>query len=228
MPFESISGNLVRMNGSKVQVSFDHKSYFDVEFQSIQPDYPTKDGMYFKCRYDGNEYLSVDGIYWYEEPKLPFNDLVPSGHRVMINNTLLGFDRNTLVLNDRILVPIHLWNDITPNNKCFVVLPEVVTDAAAIQKKLSAIDASYGVYASGAGMLSLAKEKGHKVYADWGMNIYNSVSALFLSEIAESVTLSPELSLSAIKDISAASEIPTEIVAYGYYRKMRLYFPCFS
>lgn len=107
LPFESIRGNLVRMNGSKVQISFDHEKYFDVEFQSIQPDYPTKDGMYFKCRYDGNEYLSVDGIYWYEEPKLPFNDILPSGHRVMINNTLLGFDRNTLVLNDRILVPMR-------------------------------------------------------------------------------------------------------------------------
>lgn len=121
---------------------------------------------------------------------------------------------------DRILVPIHLWNDITPDNKCFVVLPEVVTDAAAIQKRLSAIPASYGVYASGAGMLTLAKEMGHKVYADWGMNIYNSVSALFLRDIAESVTLSPELSLSAIKDISASSEIPTETIAYGYQRVM--------
>ncbi len=121
---------------------------------------------------------------------------------------------------DRILIPIHLWNDITPNEKCFVVLPEVVIDTVAMQKQLEAIPTSFGVYASDIGMLSYAKSKGHKVYADWGMNIYNSVSALLMSDMAEAVTVSPELSLSAIKDIASVTKMPLEVISYGYQRVM--------
>ena len=45
----------------------------------------------------------------------------------------------------------------------------------------------------------LAKDLGHKVYADWGMNIYNSVTAVRVKDFAESLTLSPEISLQGAK-----------------------------
>ena len=117
---------------------------------------------------------------------------------------------------DRILVPIHLWKSISPNDKCFVVLPEVVIDAQALKKQLENIPVSYGVYASSPGMMSLAKSLGHKVYADWGANIYNSISVLSLSEFTDGITLSPELSLSVMKDIVTVAPLPVEAVCYGY------------
>ena len=121
---------------------------------------------------------------------------------------------------DRILVPIHLWKFITPNEKCYVVLPEVVLDAEEIKKLLSAIPEHFGVYASSIGMLKMAKDLGHKVYADWGMNIYNSVSAINAQGIAQSLTLSPELSLTAVKEIISLSQADCEAVCYGYQRVM--------
>ena len=121
---------------------------------------------------------------------------------------------------DRILIPIHLWESITPNEKCFVVLPEVVTDTALLKRQLSAVPSSYGVYASSLGMLTLAKETGHKAYADWGTNIYNSVTATRIKDIAEGITLSPEVSLQEAKAIISASRADCEVVCYGYQRVM--------
>ncbi len=121
---------------------------------------------------------------------------------------------------DRVLVPIHLWNDITPDDRCCVLLPEVATDTDHISSFLKNIPTSYGVYASSYGMLSFAKKLGYKAYADWGTNIYNSVSADFFSDISESLTLSPELSLTQIKEISSTVKLPLEAVCYGYQRVM--------
>ncbi len=121
---------------------------------------------------------------------------------------------------DRILVPIHLWKKITPNEKCYVVLPEVVTDVKSLKAELSAISTSYGVYASSPGMINLAKGLGHKAYADWGMNIYNSVSALQIEGLVQTITLSTELSLQAVNSVVSYLKTPCEIVCYGYQRVM--------
>ncbi len=121
---------------------------------------------------------------------------------------------------DRILVPIHLWKSITPNDRCFVVLPEVVTDTDYIKSLLKDIPSHYGVYASSMGMLSLAKDLGHRVYADWGINIYNSESSRSIGKVTQGITVSPELSLSAIKQISHSSDVPVEAICYGYQRVM--------
>lgn len=115
---------------------------------------------------------------------------------------------------DKILVPLNLWDKIPVNNKCVLVLPQVITDTDALLKRLSDIELPKEVYVSSLGMLSLMKEKGAEVSYDWGMNVTNSISA---NEVvgANSITLSPELSLAEIADICALSNAPCEAIAYG-------------
>lgn len=121
---------------------------------------------------------------------------------------------------DRILVPLSLWNEITPDERCFILLPQVVTDDKMIGEKLKNIPTSYGVYASTLGMVSLAKEQGRRVIADYGMNIYNSVSANFFAKECDGVTLSVELSVGEIKEIVSKTAVPCEIVCHGYQSVM--------
>ena len=121
---------------------------------------------------------------------------------------------------DRVLVPLSLWDKITPDERCFVLLEEVELDDEKVKKQLSDIPSCYGVYASTIGMVYLAKKLGKKVYADWSMNIYNSVSASCLEEACEGVTLSVELSLNDIKMITKKTTLPCEVICYGYQTVM--------
>lgn len=121
---------------------------------------------------------------------------------------------------DRVLVPLSLWDEITPDKRCFVLLPEVVLDNKKIEKKLSKIPAAYGVYASSYGMIKLAKKQKRRVVADWGMNIYNSVSANFFAKECDGITLSVELPLGEIKEVASKTDVPCEIVCHGYQTVM--------
>ncbi len=120
----------------------------------------------------------------------------------------------------RVLVPLSLWEEIVPDERCFILLPEVVLDDSEAEKKLSQIPASYGVYASSYGMVKLAKKQGRRVVADWGMNIYNSVSANFFAKECDGITLSVELPLGDIKEITSKTDVPCEIVCHGYQSVM--------
>lgn len=123
-------------------------------------------------------------------------------------------------LADRVLVPLSLWDSITPDERCCVLLPQVVLDEEECMRTLSKIPLSYGVYASGIGMLSVIAKTGRKVYADWGANIYNSIAANEFGKFCEEVTLSPELSLDGIKKINRTADVKTEIICYGYQTVM--------
>jgi len=120
---------------------------------------------------------------------------------------------------DRVLVPISLWKEIIPDERCFVVLPKVVIDDNAIERQLSEIPAEYGVYASSTGMIALAKKLGRRVCADWSNNIMNSVSASCFDS-CEALTLSPELSLGEIKEIVRKTDASCEIICHGYQTVM--------
>lgn len=120
----------------------------------------------------------------------------------------------------RVLVPLSLWDKITPDERCFVLLPQVVLDEEKVLQQLSKIPVSYSAYASSMGMLSLAKTGGRKVYADWSLNIYNSVAANELGKICNTITLSPELSLDDIKKISQRTASECEALCYGYQTVM--------
>ena len=121
---------------------------------------------------------------------------------------------------DRILVPIDLWDSISPDEKCYVLLPPVVLDEEKVLKKLSSIPVSFGVYVSSLGMAELVRKSGHRVYFDQGANIYNAVSVNVSEAICDGVTFSPELSLSAIEQICKTTSLPCEAVCYGYQRVM--------
>lgn len=121
---------------------------------------------------------------------------------------------------ERILIPLSLWNEITPDERCFVLLPQVVTDEEKAAMQLSKIPVKYGVYASSPGMLLLAKKQGRKAYADWSCNIYNSVSANVFSEMCDGITLSPELSLGETREIVSKTASPCEILCHGYQTVM--------
>lgn len=121
---------------------------------------------------------------------------------------------------DRVLVPVSLWNEIVPDERCFVLLPQVVVDEQTLEKQLAEISPEYGVYASSPGMIMLAKKQGREVYADWGINVYNSVSASSLSKHCSGITLSVELSSGDIRDIVKKTGVPCEIIGYGYQRVM--------
>lgn len=74
-----------------------------------------------------------------------------------------------------------------------------------------------GVLAGNFGILQMAKEMGwDSISADYTLNIANDVSLQFLSnqEIGK-VTLSPELSLAQISDISYLGNLPLEMIVHG-------------
>ncbi len=121
---------------------------------------------------------------------------------------------------DRVLVPVSLWDKITPDKRCCVLLPQVVLDEKEIETQLAKIPSCYAAYASTPGMISLAKKDGRKVYADWGVNIYNSVAANYFANECDGITLSVELSLAEIKKITKKTHASCEIVCHGYQTVM--------
>lgn len=121
---------------------------------------------------------------------------------------------------DRILVPLSLWNEIIPDDRCYVLLPIVVLDEKKTEEKLCQIPQKYGVYASSPGMIALAKKQGRTVFADQSANIYNSISAKVYGNLCDGVTLSAELSLGEIGEITSHTKIPCEVVCHGYQTVM--------
>ena len=64
------------------------------------------------------------------------------------------------------------------------------------------------------GQIPLARERGFTIAGDFGLNIYNSLSATVAKELGlSSVTASFEMTLPQIRDLS--KPLPTEIIAYG-------------
>lgn len=121
---------------------------------------------------------------------------------------------------DRVLVPLSLWKEIIPDDRCFVLLPTVVLDEKKTEDKLLEIPRKYGVYASSPGMLALAKKQGRTAFADQSSNIYNSISAKVYGALCDGITLSGELSLGEIGEITSHTNMPCEIVCHGYQAVM--------
>ena len=121
---------------------------------------------------------------------------------------------------DRVLVPLSLWNDIIPDERCCILLPQVVLDEKTVEAELRKIPTKYAAYASSIGILALLKNEGRRVYADFSANIYNSISAAVFSELCDGITLSPELSLAAISKITSRAETPCEALCHGYQTVM--------
>ncbi len=116
---------------------------------------------------------------------------------------------------DRVLVPLNIWDKVNTDERCALLLPQVIMDMPEFEETIENLKLPKLIYASSLGMLSYFREKGFEVCADWGVNIYNSASLRFVSDFCDSATLSPELSLSEIKEICEKTNAFCEVLAYG-------------
>lgn len=116
---------------------------------------------------------------------------------------------------DIIIVPLYLWNETAHSEKCALMLPPVIQNSAEALSLALKINAPCGTYAPSVGMAKLLAENGIKAIGDYGLNIYNSVSARICGEICSRITLSPELSLAEIREATAHTDCDTELLAYG-------------
>lgn len=107
----------------------------------------------------------------------------------------------------------------------FFVLPNIVRDREIkqIRSRLETIIKktelpNFGLVVSGSGQLELAKLLCvDRIRFNYSFNIFNSVSAAHLyREGAETIGLSPELTLPQIRIISSNCPVPLEAVVYGY------------
>ena len=97
-------------------------------------------------------------------------------------------------------------------------LPRIVHDGEmnAVREAMRAVRAQgvKQVLVGNLGLVIPAREAGMQIRGDFGLNIFNSLAAITLKELElESATLSFELTLPQVRDISKA--LPCELLAYG-------------
>lgn len=120
---------------------------------------------------------------------------------------------------DRILVPLSLWNKVETDEKCALVLPQVVFDEKLIIKEIEKKKPHFA-YTSSIGMAKMLKDFGINVILDFGFNIYNSVALREAEKFADALTLSPELSLEKISQLTAYTDKKCEALCYGKFTLM--------
>ncbi len=116
---------------------------------------------------------------------------------------------------DKIIIPIEFLDKIPYNVKYIPALPQIITEAAAVKRRLAALPAGTEVYASTPGGLRLIREAGCAARGDFGLNVSNPAAAGLLSGETVSLTLSPELSLREIRTLTENCPVPAEVMAYG-------------
>jgi len=104
---------------------------------------------------------------------------------------------------------VYIWTDKILYQKDLETLDEII---APIRDKLD------GVSVSNLGSLKYMKDRFNlKIHGDIGLNVFNSFTLDYLKDIGVgSITLSPELNLSQIKNIEESSNVFTEAIVYGY------------
>lgn len=114
---------------------------------------------------------------------------------------------------DKLLVPYALYAEERDwfeslSAKLAVVLPPIVRDNRPIDTSILPEE----IYASNISQLVLCKDK--RVNANFQLNVYNSLSLKFMSEMGlDTVCLSPEMNLRAIFSMSSSAK--KEIIVYG-------------
>ncbi len=122
-------------------------------------------------------------------------------------------------------VPIHLMTAdmeltklLAQRGRVAAVLPRIVHDGELpkLRADMEAIHAAgiRDVLVGNLGLLLPAREAGMRIHGDYGLNIYNSASANFFSQLEPaSMTLSFEMTLPQIRDVS--KPVDSEIIIYG-------------
>lgn len=116
---------------------------------------------------------------------------------------------------DMIYMPLTLYEKADIGVNSAVVLPKVIYDMESYIKRLKAARVKT-VLASTIGTAQAVIEAGFECMGDFGLNVYNAVSAAEYSKMGlKGVTLSPECSVEAIRDITCSCTVPCEVMAYG-------------
>ncbi len=124
---------------------------------------------------------------------------------------------NKALFADLVVIPLDADVSLLPETKTplAVELPRGIAKEEQIKNRLK-LFASKGVstaFCSTLAATELAKGEGFATVADFGYNIYNSASLSYHGEISVAATLSPELLLSDIADLS--HQMPLGIISYG-------------
>lgn len=110
---------------------------------------------------------------------------------------------------DGVYVPLDLYNRIDKNCgvRIIVKMPDIVRDDMNIL-----CPSCDDVMITHFGQKKITE--GKNVYGDFRLNIYNSYTADFYSDLKR-ITVSPELNLHEIKELLKYTDVQAEIIAYG-------------
>lgn len=101
----------------------------------------------------------------------------------------------------RIYVPETIYKEVN-GNEFIPMLSEIATDETFDYNKMCVENIS-----------QIEKYKGRKLYGGVHLNVYNSYTAEHLN--LECITISPELNVHEIKDLTEHTKAETEVIAYG-------------
>ncbi len=116
---------------------------------------------------------------------------------------------------DMVYMPLSLFESVENNEKYVVCLPKVTYNVKEYIDRLKKCGAKK-VCASTYGVAKELIKEGFECIGDYGLNIYNAVSANeYKNEGIGHITLSPELKLDEIRAITENTDALCEVVAYG-------------
>lgn len=128
---------------------------------------------------------------------------------------LIGDENANIIIRYYDLDKINL-NNINYKN-IFVKLEKIydTEELESIKQKLNGLNIK-GVFLNNLSQIEILSDFHFEKHADIGMNVFNSLNVEFLKHCGfSSVTLSPELNLSQIKEIVSKEDFNLNIIAYG-------------
>ncbi|MGM0368856.1 MAG: DUF3656 domain-containing U32 family peptidase [Bacillota bacterium] len=165
---------------------------------------------------------STDNSYQVDEPQLTVgitnNDLLEDVVKTGVKRVYCSNKNLDLTLLDRLI------NEY-PDVEIFVRLPQIAhqREIEDLKGRLEELEASQidGYLIPQLGALHLARGTDKSIVADAPLNTFNRHSLESLGNLGcETVTLSPELTLTEIKEVSHLTEPEQEIIIYGHLAMM--------
>ena len=133
-----------------------------------------------------------------------------------LNRIYLGFYEDIEAISSKLKekgMEVYIWTDKILYEEDLIKLNRIIKPVETI------VD---GISLSNLGSLMYFKEHFNlKLHGDIGLNVFNSHTAEFLYSLGlDSITLSPELNLNQIKEITENTNINIESIVYGYLASM--------
>lgn len=116
---------------------------------------------------------------------------------------------------DRIYMPLALFEKVQQNEKYAVALPKVTYDMEGYVERMKRCKAKRALCTT-IGQAKAVMDAGIECIGDYGLNIYNAVSASEYGRLGiKTVTLSPELTARQISEITKNCALECEALVYG-------------